>query len=128
MTKTISKIALAALLTAFTVGVAAQLPAQEKKQGTNAPAAKEKRDTAPFRGKIVAVDKTAKTIKVGERTFQVTSSTKIMKAGKPATLDDATVGEEVGGHFKKTDDGKLELLSLRIGPKSETEMKPEKAK
>jgi hypothetical protein len=129
MTKTLSKIALAGLIAAFTVGVAGQLPAQEKtnKQGGPVAApAKEKKDTAPFRGKIDAVDKTAKTIKVGERTFQVTSSTIIKKLGKPATFDDAKVGEEVRGQFKKTEDGKLELLSLYIGPKPEKEAKPEK--
>jgi hypothetical protein len=134
MTKTISRFALASLLAAFTLGVVAQLPAQEKKEGKKeespaAPAKQKKRDTAPFRGKIDAVDKTAKTIKVGERTFQVTSTTRIMKAGKPATLDDATVGEEVGGQYKKTEDGKLELVTLRIGPRPERperEAKPEK--
>lgn len=132
MTKTISKFALASLLAAFTLGVVAQLPAQEKKEGkkdensTAATVKEKKKDTAPFHGKIDAVDMTAKTIKVGERTFQVTSSTKITKAGKPATLDEATVGEEAGGYYKKTEDGKLELLSLRIGPKPEKEAKPEK--
>jgi len=127
MTRIISRIALASLLAAFTLGVVTQLPAQEQKdESSTAAAVKEKKkDTAPFHGKISAVDMTAKTITVGERIFQVTSSTKIMKAGKPATLDEATVGEEVGGLYKKAEDGKLELLSLRLGPKPEKEAKPE---
>jgi hypothetical protein len=75
----------------------------------------------PFHGKIDAVDKIAKTIKVGERVFQVTSETRIVKQGKPATLDDAAVGEIVGGSYVKGDDGKLNLRSLRIGPKPEGE-------
>ena len=41
----------------------------------------------PFHGKLAAIDKVGKTITVGKRTFQITSETKIKKAGKPATLD-----------------------------------------
>jgi hypothetical protein len=112
----------------FTLGVAAQLPAQEKTNKQGSPVAttgKEKKDRGvPVHGKIVEIDKTAKTIKVGESKYQVTSSTKIIKAEKPAVFDDAVVGEEVRGYYRKTDDGKLELLSLHIGPKPEKETKP----
>lgn len=73
----------------------------------------------PFNGKIDAVDKDAKTIKVGNRVFQVTSETRIVKQGKPATFDDAAVGEIVGGSYIKADDGTLKLRTLRIGPKPE---------
>lgn len=73
----------------------------------------------PFRGKVTAVDKDAKVLTVGERKFHATSTTKIMKAGKPAILADAQVGEEVGGAYREVDAGKLELVSLRIGPKPE---------
>jgi len=79
----------------------------------------------PFHGKVEAVDKNAKTLKVGERTFHVTSTTKITKAGKPAILEDATVGEEVGGSYHEGEEGKLEVLSLRIGPKPAKEGKKE---
>ena len=81
----------------------------------------DKKETAaraiPFRGKIASVDKQAKTVKVGERTFQITADSKIMKAGKPATLDDATVGEDVGGQYREGADKKLNVVSLRIGPR-----------
>ena len=79
----------------------------------------------PFHGSLDAVDKAAKTIKVGEQTFQVTSETRITKAGKPATLDDAKVGEELAGSYKQADGGRLELRLLRLGPKT-TETKPPK--
>jgi hypothetical protein len=79
----------------------------------------------PFRGKIATVDKQAKTVKVGERTFNITSDSKLTKAGKPATLDDATVGEEVGGAYKEGTDKKLEVVSLRIGPRSDAPKKDE---
>lgn len=73
----------------------------------------------PLGGKISAVDKTAKTITVRERIFQITSETRISKAGKPATFDDAVVGEEVGISYVKADDGKLTAQSVRIGPRPE---------
>lgn len=85
-----------------------------------APAEKGEKKAAkhvPFRGKADAIDKTAKTLKVGERTFQVTATTKIAKAGKPASLDEATVGEEVAGAYLQAEGGKLELISLRLGAK-----------
>ncbi len=79
----------------------------------------------PFHGKVVSVDKAAKTVKVGERTFYVMGTTKVNKTGKPATLDDVTVGEEVRGAY--TDNGgKLELLSLGIGPAPEKKPKGDK--
>ena len=71
----------------------------------------------PLSGKIAAVDKQAKTVKVGERVFQVTATTRIIKDNKPATLDDAKVGDEVGISYREGDDKKLNLVSLRVGPK-----------
>lgn len=77
----------------------------------------------PFHGKVTAVDKDAKVLTVGERKFHATSTTKIMKAGKPAILTDAHAGEEVGGAYREVEGGKLELVSLRIGPKPEEKEK-----
>ncbi len=86
-----------------------------------APAKGEKKGprSLPFRGKVGAIDKDAKVITVGERKFHVTATTKFVKAGKPATLADAAVGDEVGGAYRESDSGKMELVSLRIGPKPE---------
>ena len=73
----------------------------------------------PFRGKIGAVDKAAKTItlesKEKPRTFQVTSETRIRKDRKPATLDDVQVGDSVGGSARENAEGKLELVTLNVG-------------
>lgn len=91
----------------------------KKAAAAEAEKAPNKQGVIPFRGKIGAVDKSAKTITVGERTFQITSETRIRKADKPATLDDAVVGEEIGGSYNKTDDGKLMARSIRIGPRPE---------
>ena len=73
----------------------------------------------PFRGKIASLDKQANTLKVGERTFQIGSDTKIVKAGKPASLDEAAIGEDVGGSYREGADKKLNVVSLRIGAKPE---------
>jgi hypothetical protein len=106
------------LIAAFTAFCALNSKAADK----DAPA--EKGDKKPSRpmvanGKIASVDTAAKSVKVGERTFHVTANTKITKAGKPATLDEAKVGDEVGISYREAEGGKLELVSLRVGPKPE---------
>ena len=70
-----------------------------------------------FTGKLTAVDTNAMTFTIKDRTFEITSDTKIMKDGQPATLEDGTVGETASGTYKKTDDGKLSAVSLRFGEK-----------
>lgn len=94
-----------------------------------APPAKERKaGRPPFGGKLTAVDKATGIIKVGERTFHVVSTTRIQMGGKPATLDDAKIGDEVGGQYREGDGGRLELLSLRVGPKPEKKPKANPAK
>lgn len=109
---------LMAVLAALAVALAAPAPAQS----TNKPAKKETtgatNKSLPLRGTITATDSTAMTLTIGERTFAVTPTTKFTKGGKPATFADAKTGEEVGGSYKK-EGAKLELISLRIGPKPE---------
>jgi hypothetical protein len=68
----------------------------------------------PFRGKIDAVNKQAKTFKINDRTFNVTSETKISKDGKPATLDDVVAGLDVTGSSREGTDKKLNVVTLRI--------------
>ena len=88
---------------------------------TTAKAGHNKTGVLPFHGKLKAIDTTAKTISVGTRTFEITSETIIIKDGKSATLADGVVGDETGGAYKKTDDGKLVLTKLRFGAKVATE-------
>jgi hypothetical protein len=71
----------------------------------------------PFHGKVAAVDKQARTIQVGKRTFYVGPECKLTKAGKPAKLEAAVVGEECGGYMKPSPDGRLVATTLRLGPK-----------
>ena len=129
MIKSVLRIGAVSLLAATMVGMPAQLLAQS----TNKPTAEKKSTAAkkkvahPFHGKLAAVDKTAKTIKVGESTYYVTSETKITKASQPATLADGVVGEVASGYVKPTEDGKMTATKLTFGPKVESPA-PEKKK
>ena len=126
-------ITLSAALTAISALAqpATDKSAPEKKSTTESaePGKTETKPKAgPFHGKLVAVDKVAKTITVGKRTFQITSETKIKKAGKPATLDDGVVGEEASGYVKPREDGKLMATTVNFGPKAPAESAEKKSK
>lgn len=79
----------------------------------------------PFRGKLAS--KTDTSITVGPRTFEITAETKMMKAGKPCTLADAVVGEDVGGSYNDKE-GKLVAKSVRFGAKPEAAGEPKEKK
>lgn len=113
---------LLSLLAGFLACAIPHLQAAEGKPAAPATTEKAKPGYIPFHGKVDSIDKAAKSIKVGERTFVLLATTKINKAGKPATFDDIKAGEEVGGAYHDVA-GKLELMSLRIGPKPEKEVK-----
>ncbi len=87
---------------------------------------------APFRGVLGSVDKVNKSItikgKAKNRTFQITSSTRLTKDGKPAVLDDAVVGDQVAGTWRESADGKQEAVMVRLGAKAPAEPKPKKEK
>jgi hypothetical protein len=111
------------------------LPAQLPAQTTNkAASSKKSSDTTsattksahPLRGKLAAVDKAAKTITLGKSTYYITADTKIKKADKAATLDDAVIGEEVTGYAKPGDGGKMIASSLNLSPKTSTKSSTKK--
>jgi len=97
-------------------------------QSDKAPAAKEKaakakKKTIPFNGKLKQIDKDARTVKVGNRTFKLTDDTKYLQD----SLDEAKIGEKVGGSYWKADDGTLIVNSIRFGPKPKKEKKKKEA-
>jgi hypothetical protein len=115
MTKSIVRTGILGLLALAVAALPMQLVAQTSTNSTPPP----KRSPGhPFRGKLAAVDKEAKTIKVGETTYQITSKTKILKAGSPATLEDGVVGEDVGGYARE-EDGKMVATTVRFGRRPE---------
>jgi Cu/Ag efflux protein CusF len=122
---------IAVLLAASLVTTPLTSSAQDKEKPAAAAEAKQPRPY-PFSGKLGAVDKEKKTItilgKEKSRTLYLDGQTKIMKQEKPATLEDAAVGEDVAGQLRKTEDGKEMVISLRIGPKPAAEEKPAKEK
>ena len=119
MTKSILRLCLLGLLAAGITGTSVHLRAQD----TNNAAAEKKQPklrklgVTPFHGNLKSVDTAAKTIFVGDLTIQITSETKIDKAGKPAMLQDGVAGEVVSGAYKKTEDGKLDATTVHFGPK-----------
>jgi len=137
--KTMNKILL-------TLGLAGSLMAAEapvvKPASSSAPAAnatvkdeapKPTRKAAgyPFRGKVGAIDVEKWTLTVTtkntKRVFPVSKKAKIVKAGKPAQLKDGKVGEDVAGYVKKLEGDKVEITSIRFGPKPETPPEEPKA-
>jgi hypothetical protein len=117
---------------AFCMPLNAQLsPATTASPATSpatSPAAKPATRPIPFRGKISAVDQSAKTFTIGSQTFKVTDSTTIMKAGAPGTMADIVENEQARGSYLKQDDGTLEAKTVRVGPKAAGERKGKKAK
>lgn len=124
------QIALFAIIAAALVAAPAVLRAEDKPAspgaGQSAEHAAKKKGVVPFHGKVAAVDTTAATVTVGKTTVNITSETKITKDGKPATLADITVGEKIGGSYKKDEAGKMNAVSIRIGEKPEKEAKKPK--
>ena len=128
MCSVITRVLFVCLLTSI-ISLSPAALAAEKAAPAEA-SAKEKRPNHPFRGKLSAVDKSAMTIslegKEKPRTIRITAQTRIAKAGKPATLADAIIGDEVAGQVVKTAEGHEEALSLRLGAKPEPEPKAKK--
>lgn len=135
MLKTILKTSALSLLAVAIAGVPAPSLAQvtnnapvEKKAGIEKKTTTKKKEASKsgkkqsahrFHGKLVAVDNVAKTIKVGESSYQISSQTIILKEGKPAILEDGLVGEEVGGYAKPGEGGKMVATTVNFGPKVE---------
>jgi len=129
MTKKIDKITTLSLFAAELVA----MPVLSRAQDSNAPASPnqtapatpKKHSNLPFHGKLSAVDTKAMTLTVEKRTFNITSDTIITKDGQPATLSDGVVGQPVSGSYKKTDDGKLNAITVHFGVKSGEKQKKE---
>jgi hypothetical protein len=128
MKKQIALFALvAAALIAAPVSIRAEDKPAKKAEAAESTTPKPKNSRLPFTGKITAVDTTASTVTVGERVFNVTSETKVLKDGKPATLSELTVGEPVRGSYKKDEAGKLTAALVHAGVKLEKGPKKKKS-
>jgi hypothetical protein len=110
------KLSIICLMGILSVGGINALRADDSKPAKEEKSTGTTQRSIPFHGKIESLDIAAKSIKVGTRVFVVSETTKITKAGKASSFEEAKVGEEVGGAYRDTA-GKLELTSLRVGPK-----------
>jgi preprotein translocase subunit YajC len=127
MMKSILKMSILSLLAAAIAGLPLQLTAQstnkpavaKKPAAEKAAPGEKKRTGGGVHGNLVAVDKGAMTITLGKHTYQITSETKILKAGKPAKLEDGVVGEYASIGYKRTDDGKLLATKVTFGKPEE---------
>jgi hypothetical protein len=138
MIKHLGKITLTVLL--LSLAAAPLRASAQDMSGTNKPKSKSTNSAAaadakakplPFKGKLGAVDNNAKTITLDEstkRVFMITSETRLTKSGKPATLEDAVVGDDITGSYKKLSDGKLSAVSVNLGGKAATPPVPGKTK
>lgn len=91
-------------------------------QDTTPSAAAEKAPTPktmPFNGKLKEIDKDTGIVKIGNRTFKLTEDTKYLQG----SVDEAKIGEKVGGSYWKADDGTLTVNSIRFGAKPKKEKK-----
>ena len=105
----------------------AQPKAAEKKTSSEKKEATPKSPSPiPFRGHLLDLNKTARTIKLDKRTLEITSETKIYRGDKPAALEDGVKGEYITGSYKKADDGKLIARSLYFGGKNKEKSSKEK--
>ncbi|MBI4326605.1 MAG: hypothetical protein HY674_15270 [Chloroflexi bacterium] len=128
------KVMMQLLTLSLLAAVAAAAPLQaQTADAAKAPKAEQKAkksSRAPFQGKLKAVDKTAMTLTIElkdkSRTIKLSPETRFLKAGLPATLADAVVGEPVAGQVIKKDDGTEEAVSVRFGPKPEAKPRKEK--
>jgi hypothetical protein len=94
----------------------------DKKPEAKTPSKAERTGVAvPFHGAVKSKTDASFTIeyRTKDLTIEVTSETKITKEGKPATLAEAVVGEEVSGQYRILEDKKVARF-LRVGAKPAT--------
>jgi hypothetical protein len=146
MIKSILRISAVSLLATAVAGLPRQVPAQstnqpaaiqkaggDKKDTTEKKTSAEKKDTKqktqrnlPYKGDLGAVDKTAKTITVSKRTFQIASETKLFRDGKPAILEDGVVGEYLTLSYQRLEDGKFVAHNVYFGGKQKEKAREQK--
>jgi hypothetical protein len=96
----------------------------DEKPGTKPAATPAKQPAQPIQqtlaGKVVAVDKAAKTVtmQINSQTYvlQLTSSSKITKAGQTKSIFDVNVGEDISVEvlLKENTQGKVEVVVLSV--------------
>jgi len=69
-----------------------------------------------FSGRVTKIDPATQTVTIGARTFQILATSAITTAeGTTTTLADVKASQLVSGTYKKSAEGKLEVLTLHVG-------------
>jgi hypothetical protein len=114
----------------FVVAIAST-PLPSSAADTNAPndaaAMPAKHRILPFHGKLAEVDTNAMTLTVGKHVIATTSETKVFKDGKPATLSEGVIGENVSGAYIKNEDGTWDAVTVHFGTNPGAKKKKESA-
>jgi len=108
--KLIRKIALNGLLALSMTALAFSQTGERSAEGSS------------FQGKVSSVDKTAQTVVVDGKTYQLLGTSQITKGQQPANVTDLAMGDKVAGNFKRSAEDKLEVLKLDIVAKSTPEV------
>jgi hypothetical protein len=117
-----------ALIAAPSVVRAENTMPEKKPAAAEAGAPAKKQGVPPLNGKVAAVDAAAGTVTIGQTTVTITSETKILKQGQPATIADIVAGEKISCKYKKDEAGKLNATAIHIGGKADKgEAKKKKA-
>jgi hypothetical protein len=76
---------------------------------------------ASFEGKVSSVDKSAQTVVVDGKTYQLLRTSQITRENQPAGVNELAAGDKVAGKFKRSAEDKLEVLKVDIVAKSTAE-------
>jgi len=108
-----TKVSLLIVSTIATIGLATPqwIVAQQEKVPQEKP-----NQEQTFKGKVEAVDPSAKTLTVGGQLIYLTDATKISKDGRAIMLTDVRVDDQVHGTSRLTFDGKTEAITVMVGP------------
>jgi len=68
-----------------------------------------------FSGRVSKVDPAAKTVTIGDRTYQVLATSRLMRDSKPVAINDIKVGQQISGYYKTSAENKMEVLTADIG-------------
>lgn len=105
-------------------------PAGLRAAGTNAPLAaagtnltnRPAKNRLPFQGSVKSVDPTAMTVTLAgpkdqDRILRMDGETRLIKAGKPATLGEVAPADYARGLVKRNDQGEDVMVHVTFGPK-----------
>lgn len=101
--KSIRNITLAAVLATSLAMFTLETNAQQPSGGSSS-----------VKGKVTSIDKSAQTVMIDGRTFQVLPSTRITSNDQQVSIDDIRTGQQISGQYKQSAENKLELTTVEL--------------